>query len=114
NEIGRRRNAFQIHLAKFAHEKVQPLRIVLARPSDVFVIVKRRERAGLDERINVEWLTNFFERGDEFRVADAVTEAQASQPVDLRKGAHQNEVQFEAQSHQRQQVDRIVEKIDVG
>src|ERR1019366_8350216 len=51
---------------------------------------------------------------DQVRVADAVTEAQAGQAIDLGEGPHQEQVGFAAAANLGQQVQRLVKELDVG
>src|SRR3954470_15747206 len=113
DEIRRGRNVVEVHLAKFAREEVQALRVVLARAAKMFVIVERRERASLDERIDVERLADFFERGDELGMTDAITEAQTREAIDLRESSQQDEVRFKAEAHERQQVNWVVQEFQI-
>ena len=77
-------------------------------------VIERCQRAGLDERIDIEWLAHLFQGGNELRRADAVAEPHARQTIDLRKGPHQQQIRFQTPAHQRQQVNRVIEEFDVG
>jgi hypothetical protein len=82
-EIGRRGNEFELQAAERLLEKFQPGKIVPARPADMLRIVQRSERGGLRQQIDIERLPDFFQRGNEAGVPDAVADAQAGQAVNF-------------------------------
>ena len=83
NEIGVGRNEFELQIAERALEKFQPGEIVRPCFADMFIVVQRGKRGGLREQIDVEWLPDFLQRGDEIRIPNTVTDAQAGQPVNF-------------------------------
>src|SRR6185503_2481682 len=62
----------------------------------------------------VERLADFVQGGNQFRVTDAVTDSQTGQAVDFGKGSHQNQIRLFAVADQRQQIQRVFKKINVG
>src|ERR1051325_9953132 len=77
-------------------------------------VVESRQSAGLDEGIDVERLADFFEVGDEFRITDAGAETQSRKAVDFREGSHQDEIRLTSGANLRKQVERVVQKLNVG
>ena len=101
-------------LAERARVKPESARVDLARLLDVFGVVQRRERAGLRHGVDVERLADFFERGNEVGMPDAVANPQTGEAVNLRERPHQKQVRFGAVPDFRQQVERFVQELDVG
>ena len=70
----------------------QDLGVVGACAGEVVLVVQGRQRAGLGEGIDVERLTDFFERGDQLWMADAITEAEPGQAENLGERPHHQQV----------------------
>src|SRR5207249_10335677 len=85
---------FQAELAKRILEVIQALGVVGARAGEVVLVVQGRQRAGLGEGIDVERLADFFERGNQLWMADAITEADPGQAENLGKRPHQQQVRL--------------------
>ena len=56
----------------------------------------------------------FFEGGDELRLADAISQAQAGEAEDLGERALDQKVGLFAASDEREQINRLIQKFDVG
>src|SRR5207249_1885936 len=96
NEVGGGGNGFQAQLAEGASIEFQPARVKTSRLLGVALIIERGQRAGLGQRVDVEWLANLFQFGDQFGMADAVANAQAGQAVNLRECPHEQQVRLSA------------------
>ena len=88
DKIRLRWNEFQLQLAEGAGVKFETTRVDLARLLDVFGVVQRREGAGLRHRVDVERLADFFQRGNEVGMPDAVANPQTGEAVNLRERPH--------------------------
>src|SRR5205807_2569927 len=77
NEVGSRWNEFQSELAKRAGEEPLAAQVKLSGLLDVRRIIERGQRGRLGQSIDIDGLPDLFQLSNEFRMADAVTDAQA-------------------------------------
>ena len=80
----------------------------------MLLVVQRGQRAGLGDGVDVEWLADFFQRGNQLRVSDAVTQPQSSQAEDFRERPQQQQVRLRFDANEGQQIHRLFQKVDVS
>ena len=107
-------NELQTELTKCVLQVIQAAGVVGPGAGEMCLVVQRGERAGLGDGVDVERLADLFQRGNQFRVSDAVTQPQPSQAEDFGKRPHQQKVRLFSGANQRQQINRFFEKVDVG
>ena len=107
-------NELQTELTKRVLQVIQAAGVVGAGAGEMCLVVQRRERAGLGDGVDVERLADLFQRGNQFRVSDAVTQPQSSQAEDFGERPHQQKVRLFSGAKQRQQINRFFEKVDIG
>jgi len=72
-----RRHKRHSGLLKFPLEEFQTSTIIFPRSREMLRIVERSQRSGLRKGIDVEWLPDLLQSGDQFWMADAITEAKS-------------------------------------
>src|SRR5205807_6164172 len=73
-------NELQTELTKCVLQVIQAAGVVGPGAGEMCLVVQRGERAGLGDGVDVERLADLFQRGNQFRVSDAVTQPQSRQP----------------------------------
>src|SRR4051812_42951466 len=77
----------------------------------MLLVAQSRQRGGLRHAADVKWLPCFLQDLDQFRMRDAVAYPKASQPLDLRKRAQDDNVASVA--HELERIRRLIDIFEI-
>src|SRR4029077_13700447 len=112
NEICGCRHEFEFHFTKLFLQIRASFIDNRFRFALMDFIIERRERADLRDAVHVKRLPGFLEHVDHFAARDPVTDAQASEAVDFRKGAQNDDVT--AAANVSKCIRRTIEELEIS